>query len=127
MSKRTVGGTARRHSPGPRSGTRFSDPDDELLAAVLIRMWTLASGRTLRRDVPPDQLSTEELIAFWADDMTPPAGRHARAGDPNSAPGTWDPGRPDGKTPHPRRRTRRNHHHRDADGRRELPADPAAA
>lgn len=51
--------------------------DDDVLAAVLIRMWSLASGRILRSDVPPDQLTEEELIRFWADDMAPPSGRHA--------------------------------------------------
>jgi hypothetical protein len=51
--------------------------DDDVLAAVLIRMWSLASGRILRSDVPPNQLTEEDLIRFWADDMTPPSGRHA--------------------------------------------------
>lgn len=55
------------------------DEGDKLLAALLIRMWTLASGRTLRSDVPPGQLSPEELITFWADDLTRPTGRHALA------------------------------------------------
>jgi hypothetical protein len=53
------------------------DGDDEFVAALLIRMWALASGRTLRSDVRPDQLSSEELIRFWADDLTSTAGRHA--------------------------------------------------
>jgi hypothetical protein len=82
MSHRDAGSTsspppASTPSPGPHRDDR---ENDEVLAAVLIRMWTLASGRTLRRDVPPDQLSEEELIAFWADDLTPPAGRHAKTG-----------------------------------------------
>jgi hypothetical protein len=51
--------------------------DDDLLAAVLVRMWALASGRQLPRDVRPDQLSEEELIGFWADDLSPAGGRHA--------------------------------------------------
>jgi hypothetical protein len=51
--------------------------DDSYLAAMYIRMWSLASGRRLRDDVPPEQLSKEELIAFWADDLGPLAGRHA--------------------------------------------------
>jgi hypothetical protein len=75
MPQHTTGSTGRRSSPGPRSGTQHDDLGDEVLAGVLIRMWTLASGRTLRRDVPPDQLSTEELIDFWADDMTSRSGR----------------------------------------------------
>jgi hypothetical protein len=41
--------------------------DDENLARVLITSWTLATGRTLRTDVPPHMLSTDELIGFWAD------------------------------------------------------------
>jgi hypothetical protein len=51
--------------------------EDDLLAAVLIRIWELTSGRELPRDVPLDQLSDEELIAFWADDSSRAAGRHA--------------------------------------------------
>ena len=47
------------------------------MAGLLIRMWALASGRTLRSDIRPEQLSSEELIGFWADDLTPPSGRHA--------------------------------------------------
>lgn len=77
MPERTTGGPSGRPASHPRSGTD-DDTGDELLAVVLIRMWALASGRTLRSDVPPDQLSEEELIAFWADDMTAQAGRHAR-------------------------------------------------
>jgi hypothetical protein len=81
MSQReTNGASSRRPSSAPGSGTRLDPEGDEVLAAVLIRMWTLASGRTLRRDVPPDQLSVDELIAFWADDLTPPSGRHAKPG-----------------------------------------------
>jgi hypothetical protein len=41
--------------------------DDELIAYTLIRTWTLLSGRSLRHDVPADQLSERELIEFWAD------------------------------------------------------------
>lgn len=54
--------------------------DEERLAWLLVRMWSLASGRTVRADVPPDQLTEEELIGFWADDFTVPSGRHAAAG-----------------------------------------------
>jgi hypothetical protein len=45
--------------------------DDGYLAAMYIRMWSLASGRRLRDDVPPERLSEDELIAFWvgADDQ----------------------------------------------------------
>ena len=42
--------------------------EDELLAFLLVKTWTLATGRVLRSDVPPSQLSEDELIAFWADD-----------------------------------------------------------
>jgi hypothetical protein len=80
MPKRTSSGAARPSSAAPEPGARAEDLGDEFLAAVLIRMWALASGRTLRRDVPPDQLGTEELIAFWADDMNASPGRHARPG-----------------------------------------------
>jgi hypothetical protein len=44
------------------------EPDDDSLARVLISTWTLITGRTLRSDVPPRELSEEELIDFWADD-----------------------------------------------------------
>lgn len=40
---------------------------DEFVARLLIDIWTLATGRTLR-DVPPQELSAEELIEFWSDD-----------------------------------------------------------
>jgi hypothetical protein len=82
MPNRTSGGAARPPSPASGPGARQEDLGDEFLAAILIRMWTLASGRTLRRDVPPDQLSTEELITFWADDMNTSPGRHAKPGEP---------------------------------------------
>jgi hypothetical protein len=51
--------------------------DDDTLARVLISMWSLASGRFLRRDVRPGQLTKEELIDFWADDLTSAPGLHA--------------------------------------------------
>jgi hypothetical protein len=43
--------------------------EDESLARVLITSWTLATGRTLRADVPPYLHSADELISFWADDL----------------------------------------------------------
>jgi hypothetical protein len=70
---------ARAVSSARTDGSR-AYPDtaaDETLAATLISMWELASGRRLPRHVPPDQLSTEELIAFWADDLSRAVGRHA--------------------------------------------------
>jgi len=42
---------------------------DEFVARLLIDIWTLATGRTLRRDVPPHELTAEELIDFWSDDQ----------------------------------------------------------
>jgi hypothetical protein len=44
--------------------------EDELLARVLITSWSLATGRTLR-GVPPQWLTEDELISFWADDHVP--------------------------------------------------------
>ena len=44
--------------------------EDELLARVLITSWSLATGRTLR-GVPPQSLTEDELISFWADDHIP--------------------------------------------------------
>lgn len=129
MPKRTTGGIARRPSPTPRPrpGTRRDDPGDDFLAAVLIRMWALASGRTLRSDVPPDQLSEEELIAFWADDMNLQAGRHARPDDPNAPTGAQTPGQSIGSPSQPRRRQGSSPQNHDTDCLEELPADPAAA
>jgi hypothetical protein len=43
--------------------------DDENLARLLITSWTLVTGRTLRGDVPPQLLSGDELISFWADEQ----------------------------------------------------------
>ena len=56
------------------------NPDDEQLAGLLVRMWSVASGRRLRAGVRPDQHTVEELIGFWADDLTPSSGRHAARG-----------------------------------------------
>lgn len=64
------------HLPAP-------DTDDRQFARVLILMWSLASGRRPRLDVPPDHLTEDELVAFWADDFERPSGRHAR---PDSSP-----------------------------------------
>lgn len=104
-----------------------ANPDDELLAAVLIRMWTLASGRSLRRDVPPAELREDELISFWADDMSEPAGRHALPGEPDRAarsPVTARTGRSARQT---RSKNRRASPSRITGSRRERPLDPAAA
>jgi len=45
---------------------------DEFVARLLIDIWTLATGKTLRCDVPPHELTAEELIAFWSDDHLDP-------------------------------------------------------
>jgi hypothetical protein len=42
---------------------------DELLGSLLISTWSLTTGRRLRADVPPDELTEHELIEFWADDQ----------------------------------------------------------
>jgi hypothetical protein len=42
--------------------------NDELIAQLLIHTWTLTTGKTLRRDVPPHELTEDELIEFWSDD-----------------------------------------------------------
>ena len=76
--------------PAPRDGrlrpketNRATGPaaepedDDVQLARLLVRMWSLASGRTVRTDVPPDQLTEDELMLFWADDFSVSCGRHA--------------------------------------------------
>jgi hypothetical protein len=127
MPQPTSGGTVRHPSPAPDTGIRPDEPGDDFLAALLIRMWALASGRTLRSDVPPDQLSAEELIAFWADDMTSQAGRHARPGGAGHAPGARDPGKAARQAPQPRRTKRPRSAGRVASSRQELPAGPAAA
>lgn len=63
----------------PYSAGDASIAGDDILAAMYVRMWSLASGRRLRSDVRPDQLSEEELITFWADDLSPAYGRHSHA------------------------------------------------
>ena len=48
---------------------RYAQDDDESLARVLITSWTLLTGRTLPVDIPPELVSAEELLSFWADDQ----------------------------------------------------------
>jgi hypothetical protein len=43
--------------------------DEDIIARVLILTWMMATGRTLRSDVPPGELDEAELISFWADDQ----------------------------------------------------------
>ena len=64
-----------RYVPYPRPS--WQSTEEDLLACILIHTWALATGRVLRSDVPPGQLSEEELIAFWADD-------HVAHGEQNS-------------------------------------------
>ena len=49
-------------------GTEAADRADDLLAAILITNWTLATGRTLPAGISPRSFSEEDLISFWADD-----------------------------------------------------------
>lgn len=115
-----VFGVTRQPSPRLRSG----DADD-ILANVLIRMWALASGRSLRRDVPPALLSVDELIAFWADDMSPSAGRHVRPDGRDRAVGARAVERPASQDVESRSASHRNcTYDRDP---KERPAGPAAA
>lgn len=127
MPKHTNDGTGRRPTPASPPATRSDDSDDHVLAAVLIRMWALASGRTLRSDVPPDQLSEEELIAFWADDMTAPVGRHAKPGNPSRTPRAWYQEPANDRASRTRRRNRQRTRRKSATGKPRRPADTAAA
>jgi hypothetical protein len=43
--------------------------NDEIIAFLLISTWQVTTGRRLRGDVPPGQLTERELIDFWADDQ----------------------------------------------------------
>jgi hypothetical protein len=49
-------------------GTEAADRADDLLAAILVPNWTLATRRTLPAGISPRSLSEEDLISFWADD-----------------------------------------------------------
>ena len=42
--------------------------NDDVVAFLLISTWSLATGRWLRSDVSPGELTESELIEFWADD-----------------------------------------------------------
>ena len=66
-----------REVPGLYAFVRVQTQDD-VLASLLICAWTVTSGRVLRSDVPPAQLSEEELIAFWADDHVALSGAAVR-------------------------------------------------
>jgi hypothetical protein len=41
--------------------------DDEQIIQLLSQTWTLTTGRVLRSDVPPQELTEQELIDFWTD------------------------------------------------------------
>jgi hypothetical protein len=77
-SEKNVAGSANLSWSGQLAALAEQHPtaDDRHLAAMYICLWSLASGRRLRDDVPPEQLSEDELIAFWADDLGPPPVRH---------------------------------------------------
>ena len=63
--------------------TDAADRADDLLAAILITNWALATGRTLPAGVSPQSLSEEDLINFWADDrMASASGAAPSAGQP---------------------------------------------
>jgi hypothetical protein len=47
--------------------------NDDFVAFLLIATWTLVTGRELRSDVPPGELTEQELVDFWADDHLWPA------------------------------------------------------
>lgn len=73
-------------SPAPQDPHPVPRPvsqaeDDDTLAAMYLRMWSLATGRRLRPGVRLEHLTEGELIAFWSDDLSPVPGRHA-APDP---------------------------------------------
>jgi hypothetical protein len=127
MPESSAGRAGRPPSPERGPGTPSGDPDDEVLAAVLIRMWALASGRVLRRDVPPGRLSEEELITFWADDMSGAAGRHARPAHVNAFPETGDLDAASHPAAKPRRRKGQRSGGKAADTQREPRADTTAA
>lgn len=64
-------------------GTDAADRADDLLAAILITNWTLATGRTLPAGISPRSLSEEDLISFWADDrMASASGAVPSTGQP---------------------------------------------
>jgi hypothetical protein len=58
----------RRGEPllGPRC------PEEELLARAMVVIRAVTTGHVIREHVPPHELTTEELIQFWADDSMAP-------------------------------------------------------
>ena len=76
MQDTTVSGMRYASDSGAKARRKFFSRavrhanEDELLARVLITSWSLTTGRTLR-GVPPQTLTEDELISFWADDHSP--------------------------------------------------------
>jgi hypothetical protein len=73
MINATASGASRASGSGaiaPRqpAGQATQRTDDDELLRLLIISRTLATGRTLPAGVPPQKLTEEELISFWADD-----------------------------------------------------------
>jgi hypothetical protein len=71
----------------PRTGTEPAPQtaDDSTIAAMYVRMWSLATGRRLQPCAKPEQLTPDELVDFWSDDLlSPVSGRHA-APEPDPA------------------------------------------
>jgi hypothetical protein len=67
LAVQLVSASQAKDLPG-RPKTDTAQSDDEFIALVLIHTWMLTSGKVLRSDVPPDELTEEELIDFWADE-----------------------------------------------------------
>ena len=64
-------------------GTGAAGRADDLLAAILITNWTLATGRALPAGVSLRSLNEEDLISSWADDrMVSASGAVPGAGQP---------------------------------------------
>jgi hypothetical protein len=66
--------------------------EDELIALLLIYTWTLITGKTLRCDVPPQELTEEELIDFWSDDHFDSAAGHWQASSHSTELSFWNNG-----------------------------------
>jgi hypothetical protein len=66
----------RHHSVPPADATGADDKhdedattrDDRTLALLLVTVWAARTGRVLR-PVPVNELTSEELVDFWADDQ----------------------------------------------------------
>ena len=65
------------------AGTGAAGRADDLVAAILITDWTLATGRVLPAGALPRSVSEEDLISFWADDrMASASGAIPSTGQP---------------------------------------------